>query len=427
MTEYERKFWTEAFAAQGLDGTAVRDAALRRGAVLAAQKAKGERPLHARKSLTAFAAVAAVCLFAVGAGAAGNLFKTPAETAAFITCADLSAFENEEEYPTLVKIYSAPNVITVNEVQADAGYTVTLLAIANEPAAGETGIAHTHILYTTARTDGTPLSEGEWGHEIACEVLMQGGGTNAPYRQSVTTYREQDGVIYADLSVPDLYPFAGRELYLAVQQAWGFAGRFGYHAGDDGRLTTVADYENLNLLFTLPIGAENADTDAAARVEESWKYEPTAEEQALLAQILAQAKARDELNAAAAAQAAGQAAPAPGSAQDTVANNPATLASLKEDMGAWANYTCAGLRAAGTVLYTKVCELTLLPGQPAPCYWYESRYGSRVFSGKELDGAPWAVVGTGMENGAVTEITVLSDNGDGTVTVEILALPPLAE
>ncbi len=424
MTKQE--FWTRVFAAEGLDEAAVRADAMQRGAALAAaRQTEKKRPMPARRPLAALVAAAAVCLFAVGAGAAGGLFKTPAETAAFITHDDLSAFEDEEEYPTLVKIYSAPDVITVNEVQADAGYTVTLLAVANEPAADEAGAAHTHMLYTVARSDGTPLTEAEWGHEIDCEVVIQGCGTAAPYRQSMTTYREQDGVIYADLRVCDLYPFADRELYLIVRQAWGFAGRFGYHAGDDGRITAVADYENLNLLFTLPIGAEHADAASATRAEEGWHYEPTAEEQALLAQVLAQAKARDELNAAVAAQAAGQPLPEPDSAQDTVANNPATLASLKEDMGAWANYTRAGLRAAGETLFTKVCALTLLPGQPAPCYWYESRYGSRIFGLKELDGAPWAVVGAGMEGGAVTEVTILSANADGTVTVEILALPPL--
>lgn len=423
MTKHE--FWTHAFTAQGLDEAAVKENAMQRGAALAARRAEGTRAPHARRPLTAFAAAAAVCLFAVGAGAAGGLFKTPPEAAAIIAPGDLTAFAQDDNYQTLVDIYSAPDVLTVNEVQADAGYTVTLLAVANEPAADDEDTAHTHILYTVARSDGAPLTDAELLREICAEVLVQGYGTAAPYSASSGTWRVQDGVGYMDCRLPDLYPFADRALYLAVRQGWGFADTLGYHAGADGRITAVADYEHLNLLFTLPIGPEHADAGAAARTAEGWQYTPTAEEQALLAAAIEKAKTRAEQDAAAAAQQAGKPLPEPDSAEDTVANNRGTLSSMKEDLGPWADCTRAELRAAGETLFSKVCELTLLPGQSEPCYYYESPYNSRIFCSRELNGAPWAVVGLAFGDGAVNEITILSDNGDGTVTVEIIALPPL--
>ena len=429
MTKHE--FWDRAFAAQGLDAAAVQQAALRQGAARAARQVsqvKGGRPMRARKTVFAAVTAGAVCLCALGAAAAGGLFKTPPEAAAIIAPQNLTAFAQEKNYRTLVDIYSAPDVLTVNAVQADAGYTVTLLAVASEPAAADGDLAHTHILYTVARTDGTPLTEEEWMQEIRDGVLLQGDSAENPHvNGEESTFRARDGVLYADVRVPDLYPFADRELYFAVMQYWGLAGTLGYHTGADGRISTVADYENLNILFTLPIGAEHADAAAAARVEESWQYTPTAEEQAMLDDAIEKAKARDERNAAAAAADAGRPLPEPDSAQDTVANSRGTLASVKEDLGPWAGCTRAELRAAGEVLYKKVCELTLLPGQPEPCYYYESRYSSRIFSLKELRGAPWAVVGLGLEQDAVTEVTLLEDNGDGTVTVEVLALPPLSE
>ena len=423
MTKQE--FWTRAFAAQGLDETAVRANAMQRGAGLAAAHQTKKCPLPARRPLAALAAAAAVCVFAVGAGAAGGLFKTPPEAAAVISPGDLTAFAKEENYQTLVELYSAPDVLTVNEVQADAGYTVTLLAVANEPAAdGDT--AHTHILYTVARSDGAPLTAEELCTDIRAEVLVQGYGTTAPYSASKNAWRVQDGVGYMDCRLPDLYPLADREMYLAVRPNWGFADMLGYHADADGRITAIEAYENLNLLFTLPIGPEHADADMAARAEESWQYVPTAEEQAALDTAIEEARARAEQDAAAAAQQAGQPQPEPNSAGDTVQNNQGTPASTKAALGAYAGYTRAELRAAGETLYSKVCELTLLPGQSAPCYYYESPYNSRIFDLRELGGAPWAVVGTAIEDGAVTEITILSDNADGTVTVEILSLPPLA-
>ncbi len=261
MTEHE--LLRQTLAAAGADKTAIRHAAVRRGAVLAARQLKGDPSMQTRKTLPAAVAAGALCLCALGAAAAG-FFLTPKEVA------------DELGYAALSAAFAGPDAVAVNETKTDGDYTVTLLGLTkgknlsdfeHDGAAAESTYAVTAI----RRTDGEPVTLDEQflvgplisGEDPAtCNPFMMNGGYAAAVR---------NGVLYCLSECDTVYPFADRTVYLMAQEGMlpDFTAYL-YDAGT-GAITANPDTAGLNVLFTLPLDAACADPARAQALLDEWR------------------------------------------------------------------------------------------------------------------------------------------------------------
>lgn len=261
MTEHELLRLT--VAAAGADKTAIRHAAMRRGAALATQQLKGDPPMRAHKTLTAAAAAGALCLCALGAAAAG-FFLTPKEVA------------DEIGYSAIAAAFEGPDAVAVNETQTDGDYEVTLLGLTKGKDLADfdfdnVGTESTYIVTAIRRIDGAPVTlddqflvgpliSGE--APIDCNPFVMNGGFSGMVK---------DGVLYRLFECDTIYPFADRTVYLMVQE--GMFPDFSAYLfdADTGTITANPDTEGLNVLFTLPLDTAYADPSRAQALLDEWR------------------------------------------------------------------------------------------------------------------------------------------------------------
>ena len=271
MTEYE--LLRQALAAAGPDKAAVRQNAMRRGALLAARRmdhTKGDPAMNSRKTLPAAAAAGALCLCALGAAAAGFLL-TPKQAA------------DELGYTAVSAAFEGPDAVAVNETQTDGDYEVTLLGLTtgrdlSDFEVGDISDESTYIVTAIRRTDGTPVTledqflvgpliSGE--DPVTCNPFMMHSGYHAMVK---------DGVLYRMLECDSIYPFADRTVYIMVQEGT-FPDYEAYRFdAETGVITANPDTEGLNVLFTAPLDASYADPAKAQALLDGWRS-PSAPEQ----------------------------------------------------------------------------------------------------------------------------------------------------
>lgn len=261
MTEHE--LLRQAFAAAGADKTAIRQAAMRQGAALAARQLKGDPPMQARKTVPAALTAGALCLCALGAAAVG-FFLTPKEVA------------DEFGYDAIAAAFAGPDAVAVNETQTDGGYEVTLLGLTKGRDLADfdfddIGTESTYVVTAIRRTDGAPVTlDDEFlvGPLIAgeapidCNPFMMNGGFSGMVR---------DGVLYRLFNCDTVYPFADRIVYLMAQE--GMLPDFSAYLFDaeTGAITANPDTAGLNVLFTLPLDASYADPAKAQALLDAWR------------------------------------------------------------------------------------------------------------------------------------------------------------
>lgn len=222
---------------------------------------------------TALLIAAAVCLFAVGAAAAGY-FLTPRQVA-----------EHFDE-PYLGEAFAGPDALMLNETQTDGDYSVTLLGLLNSTAlermwaenTPELSPEKTYAVIALTNADGSPLSDSAAFSSAGLLDYLVGpliGGIDPrfcnPCMMNLSySYAAIEGVHYILMDCDTIYPFADRPLYLMVQG--GAFPNFSAYLYDEstGIISPNPDFEGLNVLFTLPIDAAYADTDRAEKLLQKW-------------------------------------------------------------------------------------------------------------------------------------------------------------
>lgn len=239
------------------------------------QTQQGGKPMKKKKLFAAALAAAAACL-CLGAAAAGWLLS-PREVAAQVGLDALAA------------AFDAPDAITVNETQTDAGYDITLLGLTTAEnlsgywsrSGGELTPGRTYAAVAIRPSDGTPMGalddpDNAFANEgLAVGPLIEGEAPidcNPMMMHTAWYGTVVDGTYYMVVECDTVAPFADRTVYLMVQQ--GMFPNFSAYTLDaaTGAIRTdPAATEGINVLFTLPLDAALADPAQAAALLEQWR------------------------------------------------------------------------------------------------------------------------------------------------------------
>ena len=227
-----------------------------------------------RLKKTALLAAAAVALLAVTVSAA-VAWLTPAQVA------------EELNDPLLAEAFQSEDAVILNETQTAGDYTVTLLGMVSgkniSQWCADAEARRTYAVVSVARTDGTPLTEDNYGiyatspdgdftitplvsgyDPRAVNVFTLGGGCSSFLR---------DGRAYYVLDTRNLEFVADHTGVLALYEGFAVPSYERFPAAEDGSLSMQGDV--VGCLFTLPLDESLADPDAAqAFLEELGMGEP---------------------------------------------------------------------------------------------------------------------------------------------------------
>ena len=215
-----------------------------------------------RLKKTALLAAAAVALLAVTVSAA-VAWLTPAQVA------------EELNDPLLAEAFQSEDAVILNETQIAGDYTVTLLGMVSgkniSQWCADAEARRTYAVVSVARTDGTPLTEDNYGiyatspdgdftitplvsgyDPRAVNVFTLGGGCSSFL---------QDGRAYYVLDTRNLEIFADHTVYLALYEGFAVPSYERFSAAEDGSISMRDDV--VGCLFTLPLDESLADPDAA--------------------------------------------------------------------------------------------------------------------------------------------------------------------
>lgn len=192
----------------------------------------------------------------------------------FLRAADVA----EQISPTLSAAFSGEDALELNLTRKQNGYLISLLGITSGAALpasdADLNDNSTYAVVAISREDGTPLEIGSTPFFVS--PLIQG---LEPWKYNIASmgggYQEftADGVLYRLIECDDIRLFADHTLYLCVLDTM-FYDKEAFLADAEGYLSENPDYAGLNVLFTLPLDAADADPVAAqAYIDALWSEE----------------------------------------------------------------------------------------------------------------------------------------------------------
>lgn len=221
-----------------------------------------------RVKKTALLIAAAVALLAVSVSAA-VVWLTPAQVAA------------ELNDPLLAEAFQSEDAVILNETQTAGDYTVTLLGMVSgkniSQWCADAEVRRTYAVVSVARTDGTPLTEDNYGiyatspdGDFTITPLVSGydpRAVNVFTLGSGCSSFLQDGRAYYVLDTRNLEIFADHTVYLALYEGFAAPSYERFSAAEDGSISMRDDV--VGCLFTLPLDESRADPEAAQAFVES--------------------------------------------------------------------------------------------------------------------------------------------------------------
>lgn len=222
------------------------------------------------RPVAAAAAILSVCLLGGITTYAAIKYLTPSEIASEV-------FENGY----LAEAFEEANAIQINEQMAGDGYLFTLLGITSGKGlngyldADEEKLleSESYAVLAIEKLDGTPMpaisdAEYDLGKFLISPLL----GDQNPWEVNIysldgfATEFVKDGITYRIISCKDLNMFADRGVYLAI--CHNLSGlREGYLVDKDKcTISRNADYDELNVLFKLPLDVKEADHEEATQI-----------------------------------------------------------------------------------------------------------------------------------------------------------------
>lgn len=374
----EHELLHRAMNAYGLDREAIRQAARCRGA---ARLHKGGTSM--KQKWTAAAAVLAACLCLGGGVYAADYFLSASEAA------------RAGGSDRLAALFEGDAAVTINQTQADAGYTVTLLGLTSGERLAEYWSSYwTEEYPLTGRTYAVLAVQGQEGTEPEADFAYENSSVLpvitttelAPWQYWLDPQRSDvtvDGVRYLLVGCDELEPFADQGGVLCLSTGGiGWNGAAFHYDAATGTVTANPDYDGVNLVFDLPLDASRADPDKAQAFIEQWKNGSP--------------------------ETAGPDPTAPGGVAEAVDNAVAAAAMDPDE-----------IRAAGTLRNTETVRSTSDPGYSGGGFWPLPDGGTLALGAIAVGQTQVMPL---LAQGTAEQATLVTRNADDTLTVEVYDL-----
>lgn len=202
---------------------------------------------------------AAVAAVLVVSAAAATLLLRPSDVA------------RQAGDPALAAAFESPDATLLDQSVESGDYRFTFSGLVSGAGLSEltrdVDAQHTYAVVAVQRVDGQPMTFEE--ANITATPLVSGylpWSVNAWTLNGGYTAVTLDGVLYYLYEYDSLEMFAGRTVYMAVYEGGApHAGLF--DIAPDGTISFKADMSQPHALFTVPLDASKADTDAVAEFE----------------------------------------------------------------------------------------------------------------------------------------------------------------
>jgi hypothetical protein len=225
-----------------------------------------ENRMVGKKKLVAAAAVAVCITLAGGTGYAAYRYMTAQQTAKELGSEELSEYFKESD------------VVAVKE---DGNYRFRYLGNASaklkDAFLSQEDKDTTYVALAVDRLDGKAMKE----EEFVASPLIQGLN---PQQYNVytmgggATWKVKKGVLYMIMSVDSIEMFADREVYLAITKGADYVAGYDYNK-DSGKISAKDEFDGINVLFTMEMDKDKADTKAQEEYLEHFGKSSSADEQ----------------------------------------------------------------------------------------------------------------------------------------------------
>ncbi|MCR4956943.1 MAG: hypothetical protein K6A30_09715 [Lachnospiraceae bacterium] len=225
-----------------------------------------EHRMVGKKKLVAAAAIAVCITLTGGTGYAAYRYMTAQQTAKELGSEELSEYFKESD---------------VVAVQKDGNYRFRYLGNASaklkDAFLSEEDKDTTYVALAIDRLDGKAMKDGEF---VASPLIQ---GLN-PQKYNVytmgggATWKVKKGVLYMIMSVDSIEMFADREVYLAITKGADYVAGYDYNK-DSGKISAKDEFDGINVLFTMEMDKDKADTKAQKEYLEHFGKSSSADEQ----------------------------------------------------------------------------------------------------------------------------------------------------
>lgn len=248
----------------------------------AGQRQEKENVTMNTKHLKRMPLIAAVAAALIVSAAAATLLLRPADVARYAGNDALAA------------AFESPDATVIDQSVESGDYRFTFAGLVS--GAGLSGLTEeadtqrSYAVVAVQRVDGQPMGDEEQSN-ITATPLVSGylpWSVNAWTLNGGYTRFVQDGVTYYLYEYDSLELFAGRPVYMAVYE--GGAPNAGlFDIAPDGTISFKAGMSEPHALFTIPLDASKADSEAVAKFEAAMREDgfiltPTEMESALAAE-----------------------------------------------------------------------------------------------------------------------------------------------
>lgn len=226
----------------------------------AGQRQEKENAIMTTKQIKRMPLIAAVVAALVVSAAAATLLLRPADVA------------RHAGNPALAAAFESPDATVIDQSVESGDYRFTFAGLVS--GAGLSGLTdeadaqRSYAVVAAQRIDGQPMSDEEQAG-ITATPLVSGylpWSVNAWTLNGGYTRFAQDGVTYYLYEYDSLEMFAERTVYMAVYEGMSPNADL-FDIAPDGTITFKANVSVPHALFTVPLDASNADSDAVAEFE----------------------------------------------------------------------------------------------------------------------------------------------------------------